>query len=221
MVHAQANLSRRDRERRSRRNEMLLAAQEVFAEKGYANATLDDIASRAEFGKGTIYNYFPKGKQEILLSIFALLHEHLSTLITNTFSPDSVDSFQIQLRNFFESVFDFFYEKLDLFVILIREAHRLSVSDDEQPQAFFIAQRERTLAALSEPIQRAMDRGEIRPMSPRFLAHMIMVNINGCQMKSCKMYSESPKESPKSASEMADFLTRLICDGISANAETK
>jgi AcrR family transcriptional regulator len=63
-------LSRRDRERLTRRSEMLSAAQEVIAEKGYGEATLEEIASRAEYGKGTLYNYFPGGKQEILLSIF-------------------------------------------------------------------------------------------------------------------------------------------------------
>ena len=41
---------------------MLDAALAVFAEKGYDGATLDEVAERAEFGKGTLYNYFPTSK---------------------------------------------------------------------------------------------------------------------------------------------------------------
>ncbi|PSQ74919.1 MAG: hypothetical protein BRD36_01045 [Bacteroidetes bacterium QH_7_64_110] len=47
-------LSRREREQRRRRRIMLQAAQSVFAEKGYEQATLEEIAKRAEFGKGTL-----------------------------------------------------------------------------------------------------------------------------------------------------------------------
>ena len=70
MQASDQHLSRRDREKLFKRSEILLSAQEVFAEKGFAQATLEEIATRAEFGKGTLYNYFPGGKQEILLAIF-------------------------------------------------------------------------------------------------------------------------------------------------------
>ena len=49
---------------------VLDAARTVFAEKGYADATLEEIAQRAEFGKGTLYNYFEGGKEEILFAVF-------------------------------------------------------------------------------------------------------------------------------------------------------
>ncbi|TKX68113.1 TetR/AcrR family transcriptional regulator, partial [Halorubrum sp. GN11_10-6_MGM] len=64
------SLSRRERERRRRRQAMLDAARAVFAEEGYADATLDEIAERAEFGKGTLYNYFEGGKEELFLAVF-------------------------------------------------------------------------------------------------------------------------------------------------------
>ncbi|NNE46513.1 MAG: TetR family transcriptional regulator, partial [Rhodothermales bacterium] len=46
------SMSRKERERLSRRTAMLEAAQSVFAERGFGQSTLDEIASRAEFGKG-------------------------------------------------------------------------------------------------------------------------------------------------------------------------
>jgi len=60
---------------------MLEAAQSVFAEKGYARATLDEIAERAEFGKGTLYNYFEGGKEEILYAVFETIYDEIVSII--------------------------------------------------------------------------------------------------------------------------------------------
>jgi AcrR family transcriptional regulator len=54
-ISAQARWTRR---KRARPSEILDAALEVFAEKGYAGARMDDIAKRAGVTKGTIYLYF-------------------------------------------------------------------------------------------------------------------------------------------------------------------
>ncbi len=60
--------TRREREKLRRRNQILAAARSVFARKGYHNATLDDIAGKAELGKGTIYWYF-SGKGELFMAV--------------------------------------------------------------------------------------------------------------------------------------------------------
>ena len=59
---------RKEREKRNRENQILDAAEEVFAEKGFRNTTIDDIAERAELSKGTIYLYF-KSKELIYTGI--------------------------------------------------------------------------------------------------------------------------------------------------------
>ncbi|NUN47863.1 MAG: TetR/AcrR family transcriptional regulator [Candidatus Brocadiae bacterium] len=42
-----------------RRTEILDAAARLFAERGYADTDLDDLAGRLGVGKGTVYRYFP------------------------------------------------------------------------------------------------------------------------------------------------------------------
>jgi len=54
-----------------KRELILTAAADVFYEKGFHNATVEEIAKRADIGKGTIYQYF-SSKQEILVE---MLHE--------------------------------------------------------------------------------------------------------------------------------------------------
>lgn len=46
------------RRKTARPNEIVEAAMEVFAEKGFAGARLDEIAARAGISKGTLYLYF-------------------------------------------------------------------------------------------------------------------------------------------------------------------
>lgn len=58
------------RERRLAHTRSLLldAAEEVFAEKGFTTATLDDIAQAAGYTKGAIYKHFA-GKEELFLAV--------------------------------------------------------------------------------------------------------------------------------------------------------
>lgn len=51
-----------------RRKQILNAASQVFAEKGFERATISDIAKKAGMAEGSIYNYF-KNKADLLVSI--------------------------------------------------------------------------------------------------------------------------------------------------------
>ncbi|WP_028584802.1 TetR/AcrR family transcriptional regulator [Desulfogranum mediterraneum] len=65
-------LSRREREKRWQRQEMLAAAIELFSEKGYHNVSMNEIAKKAEFAIGTLYKFF-KNKEDLYRSIIAEL----------------------------------------------------------------------------------------------------------------------------------------------------
>lgn len=81
--------SRREREQKMRREMILDAARELFKEKGYEATTVDEIAERAELGKGTIYSYF-KSKDQIYISILEQglesLQEQMAAVVKNPVS---------------------------------------------------------------------------------------------------------------------------------------
>src|SRR5260370_33295332 len=65
-------------ERRARTREQLLeAAASVYADRGLEGATLDDVAEKAGFTKGAVYDHF--GSKDNLLA--ALLDEYLAAEI--------------------------------------------------------------------------------------------------------------------------------------------
>ena len=51
---------RRERRKDDRPGELVNAALDVFAERGFAGARLEDIARRAGVTKGTVYLYFAR-----------------------------------------------------------------------------------------------------------------------------------------------------------------
>lgn len=90
-----------DKEKRKR--EILLAAFDLFVQKGYHKTTLGEIARKAGMGQGTLYYYFPAkdelfwGVYEQLMSdIEAWMHEQLSMFKTPS------EQLEIVLRLLFE-----------------------------------------------------------------------------------------------------------------------
>lgn len=214
--------SRKERERLLRREAILEAARIEFAEKGYGPAKLEDIARRAEFGKGTLYNYFKGGKLGMLFAIFDQLFESMTELIEKSFSVDCNNkSFRDCLYDYTVSCLTFYVDRKELFLILVKEAHRMCFGDDFEHMTYFRNQRERMVSAFALSIKRAIEKGEVRPLDPHAIAHMILGNIEGFQVH---LILESDTEgnagfaglNPEKA---AGFLTTMLLDGLSANAE--
>jgi len=77
-------IPRRERERLRKREEMLAAALELFSEKGYHNVSMAEIAQKAEFAIGTLYNFF-KNKEDLykalMLKLADTFHRELTRAI--------------------------------------------------------------------------------------------------------------------------------------------
>ncbi|MEQ9104238.1 MAG: TetR/AcrR family transcriptional regulator [Rhodothermales bacterium] len=210
------SLPRKERERLARRMAILQAAEEVIAEKGYAKATLDEIALRAEFGKGTLYNYFPDGKTEILFAIFEQLFDRMVAVVDQSFTGSA--SFRRELETFLDNVFAFFSMRSDLFVILMREVQRAALMEDKETQEFFHAHGSRTVVALAAHVQAAMERGEVDAAQlsagPHVLAHHIIHTAKGFYMsQKCAFMTDG---APVDLQVLARQVTALLTDGFSS-----
>jgi len=221
----ESSLSRRERERQMRRRTMLEAAQAVFAEKGYADATLDEIARRAEFGKGTLYNYFEGGKEELLFAVFDDVIGEMESLIHTVFREEHTDRHSLRdaFHTFVKRHFEMIREQQDLFLILVKEAHVMAFSDDTEQVEFFRKQHERLVDALTPALEEAMDESEIHALPPTSVANLLLANVRGlgthCTLaqKDCTCDARQFLSSPETA---ADFLTTLLFDGLEMEASS-
>ena len=62
-----APTGRRERQRLHTRSRILIAAMELFRERGYTSVTIDDIVDEAGVAPRTFYRYFP-AKEELVIS---------------------------------------------------------------------------------------------------------------------------------------------------------
>lgn len=98
---------RKQREKERRRQEILSAAREVFSNKGFNSATMEEIASRAELSPGTLYLYF-KNKEELHTSLSIDILAHLGGEISKVVDEDiSVEEKIGKFRDVFIDVYDY------------------------------------------------------------------------------------------------------------------
>ncbi|PSQ97971.1 MAG: TetR/AcrR family transcriptional regulator [Bacteroidetes bacterium SW_9_63_38] len=225
-ISSDSSLSRRERERRMRRQAMLDAASAVFAEKGYTQATLDEIADRAEFGKGTLYNYFEDGKEGLLFAIFDQVYDDLEDMIRTTVGSDGRDdhAFRAAFHDLVVRSFGYYENREDLFLILIKEAHRLCFSDDAEKAAYFQAQQQRMVDAFVPAVEAAMGTNRIATLPSTPVAYMLLEVIHDLIVHRCLTErNEDPDEACLPDADLmndpdaaADFLTSLLFDGLHA-----
>ena len=74
------------------REDLLAALSEVFRAHGYEGATLALISEATGLGKGSLYNFFPGGKEqmadEVLASIDRWFVDHIYTPLRNASDPE-------------------------------------------------------------------------------------------------------------------------------------
>lgn len=118
----QVLLSRKERERLARRADIVNAAMIVFAYRGFADATLEEIAEKAEYGKGTIYSYF-QSKEELF---DAVLEEGMNRLINlaRVSCEQGEQGFESCYRRFAREFLSYVFEHTALSALIMREAHK-------------------------------------------------------------------------------------------------
>src|SRR5450432_599594 len=85
----------------SRREEILDAATDLFAEFGYSEAVTKDLANKLQVGKGTIYRYFPSKRDLFLATVDRVMRRmriHVDQAVADI--PDLLDSLEEGTRAF-------------------------------------------------------------------------------------------------------------------------
>ena len=98
--------------------ELLEAARKVFAEKGFHEATVDDIANTAGVAKGTIYLYY-RSKRAIY---WAALERGIAAMIEEVQTQvDAEETLEGKIRAFITIKLCYFERNRDFFKIYISE----------------------------------------------------------------------------------------------------
>lgn len=192
---------------------ILDAARATFAEHGYTNATVDEIAARAEVSKGTIYNYVDGGKAGLFVAVLAEHFDELHALAEAHLGPAAAP-FRDRYHAFVAAVAAYFQGNADLLRVHLREVPQLLVSDDDGSQATLLReQRDRIVGAIAAPLGAAVAAGDLRAVPVQPTAHVLFGVLMGVfhQTSAVCAAGLGPQET-------ADFLTALLFDGLCPEA---
>lgn len=159
------------RRKDARPNEIVEAALDAFAEKGFAATRLDDVAKRAGVSKGTLYLYF-RDKEDLFKAVIqlalvpniALAEERLALSQGST-----VEMFRNVVGNFVAAVVD---SKVGVIPkLVIGEAHNFP-----DIAKFYVDEVvSRGLKIVATILQRGIERGEIRPSIDPMTAAPVLI----------------------------------------------
>jgi TetR/AcrR family fatty acid metabolism transcriptional regulator len=157
----------------ARRAQILDAAGEVFAEKGFHSATIRDVARAAGVADGTIYNYF-KNKNDLLIAMVNRLGEisqfaQYIEQLAGEASPEQLLTFILDNRT----------ELLDRNRTKVQALMPQIISDAELRSHFYHSLARPTLAVIERGWQAQIDQGHIRPVDPKLLVRLLLGSFLG------------------------------------------
>ena len=147
----------------NKRDKILLAAQELFSERGYHETTVEEIAKLAGIAKGTVYIYFDSKEQlfkEVIKSGFKELTRIVEEKIETTNNPIE------KIRLIVETYFNYFDMNRSLFRPLMMGEIEIKRRPSQQKRKKYIENYKRNLRRLSEIMEEAINMGYFKPADP-------------------------------------------------------
>jgi AcrR family transcriptional regulator len=167
--------SRKEREYLAHREEILSAAEKVFAAKGFFPTTMSDIARKAEFGTGTLYKYF-KSKEELYFTLIDEKVEEINRLVNSELSQKT--SAIERIRKVLGLQFEFIERNRDFFRIYISERNRFEWTVKDDLGKGLHEKMVTYIHILAEVMRQGIKEGEFKSVNPMDLAHALAGMVN-------------------------------------------
>jgi AcrR family transcriptional regulator len=152
-----------------------LAAEKVFAAKGFFPTTMSDIAREAEFGTGTLYKYF-KSKEELYFTLIDEKVEEINCLVKSELSQKT--SAVERIKKVLGLQFEFFERNRDFFRIYTSERSRFEWTVKDELGRGLHEKMIAYINILAEVMRQGIEEGEFRPLNPMDLAHALVGIVN-------------------------------------------
>ena len=165
--------ARRRREKEVRPQQIVAAAFEEFAEKGFAGTRLEDVAARARVSKGLPYLYF-KTKVELFKAVVrSVISAHFDVM------REKMETTELSAEAFLKGPFLRFIQELvgsrRAFIarLLIAEGHK----HPELTEFYYETVVSRGIETLTRLIDRGIARGEFKPTRLRDFPQLLIAPV--------------------------------------------
>jgi AcrR family transcriptional regulator len=187
-----------------RRGAILQAARTVFAQKGYADTAVEDIATQTGIAKGTLYLYF-RSKEQIYLA--ALLEEARQLDADSRAAMGAASTWREKLGAYLRVRLNYFETHQDFLRIYMTEFRGMCMQG-KPFAADFINLMHEGEAQLAQMFAAAAARGEIRPVDPELAALTVSDITRGLMERQLRNWGRPA--GPDDAAFAFDILCRSL-----------
>jgi len=201
-------LSRREREKLRQRGHMLDAALELFAEKGFHNVSMQEIAKRAEFAIGTLYKFFQNKEDLYKALVLEQSDKFHVTMVKAIEEPgDEIE----RLRKYIVTKGELFRENLTFIRLYLAEnrgaSYNLKAGSDDEVRRRYYSFLEKLAAIIESGVKKHRFRNIADPYS---LAVALDSTVNAF----LRLWVDAPEEHPYP--EDPDAILNIFLKGLSA-----
>jgi AcrR family transcriptional regulator len=175
-----------------KRDGIVDAATQLFAEKGFDGASLADIAAACDMSKSLFYHYYPS--KEALL--YAVMRGHMDELLTAIAVTPRVDP-ELELRDFARRLMRLYAGAASAQKVLLYELARLPAAQRRD----IVAKERRLVAYVEEILTRARPRQQRHSLKAQAMLFFGMLNWTHTWLKTGGAISRD---------EIADMAARTI-----------
>lgn len=151
---------------KQRREDILQAALEIFAKRGYHQSRMSDIAAVAGVAHGTVYRYFPN-KRTLAMELIGITG---ATGFMESIGDDSL--VKLSPRDFMYSIGKKYFGKLEQRIPIIRFVVSESAFNKEFGKEYYRKVRHRLMENIAVYFKAFQDKNLIRKGDPYIYAHI-------------------------------------------------
>ena len=200
-----------DEDKSQRRDEIMAAAKEVFARKGFHETTIADIAKEAGLAYGSVYWYFDS-KNELFHALMAVeesaLRNHVAAALAALGVPAENVGQEAPLRAAVEATLEYFESDKATVKLLLRDRYALGERFEKHLGGIY----ERFIDDIESFIVAAQERGEVVAAPPRMVAYTLAALVG--QLAHRRLSTDDDV----TAAQVADFVVALVLDGLRPRA---
>lgn len=169
-MNSKTKQPRWQRRAEDRPREICAAALEVFAEKGFAAAKLDEIARRAGVSKGTLYLYFADKEQLFRAVVRDSIAPNVETIIS------TLGSVELPFSQIVPAFFAAFAQNIGR--LPVGSVAKMVIGESRNfPELARVWHDEiasKAIGAIAGLVAKAQEKGEVREGDPRLYAFSLM-----------------------------------------------
>jgi TetR/AcrR family transcriptional regulator, repressor of fatR-cypB operon len=206
--------TRKEREKQAHRLEIMAAARKLFLRQDYYETTLEEIAREAQFGKGTIYNYF-SSKEELFQAIIDQILIDWEAMTRQIIEDDATDCRE-KFTRYASQLILHAAENEEMIKLMMRQAKQPKAKERCKKMDSLGHFMERIVKLMAQPLQQEQAQQRVKAVDPVLLALLFHGMLHSTLHHRFRQEQELQEQE---IDEAARLIVNLFFDGIRCQSE--